>query len=78
MPDQWQYQILAKIMERHPIIFVTRRELEARITAMKLEYADSLEHAFARAREIKGEDASVTVIPDGVSIVIENKFNDGL
>lgn len=78
VPDQWQYQILAKIMERHPIIFVTRRELEARITAMKLEYADSLEHAFARAREIKGEDASVTVIPDGVSIVIENKFNDGL
>ena len=61
-----------------PIIFVTRRELEARITAMKLEYADSLEHAFARAREIKGEDASVTVIPDGVSIVIENQFKDGL
>lgn len=73
VPDQWQYQILARIMEKHPIIFVTRSDLRSEITDMKFEYADSLEHAFARAKEIKGENAAVTVIPNGVSIVVEKK-----
>ncbi len=72
VPDQWQYQILARIMEKHRIIFVTEQKLRSEITDMKFEYADTLEHAFARAKEIKGKDAAVTVIPNGVSIVIEN------
>ena len=74
VPDQWQYQILARIMEKHRIIFVTEQKLRSEITDMKFEYADTLEHAFARAKEIKGKDAAVTVIPNGVSIVIENGF----
>lgn len=74
VPDQWQYQILAKIMERHHIIFVTEPEMKEKITDMKMEYSDSLEHAFARAKELKGEDASVTVIPNGISLVLHSSF----
>lgn len=74
VPDQWQYQILARIMEKHPVIFVTRPELKEAITAMKMEYAPSLEEAFKRAKEMKGDDSSVTVIPNGISLVIRRKY----
>lgn len=70
VPDQWQYQIQARIMEKHHIIFVTRPELRQIITDMKMEYAPDLTKAFARARELKGEKASVTVIPNGISLII--------
>lgn len=74
VPDQWQYQILVKIMEKHPILFVAKPELETVINEMKFEYCASLEAAYKRAREIKGEDASVTVIPNGIALVVEKAF----
>ncbi|OUO93017.1 nickel-dependent lactate racemase [Cloacibacillus sp. An23] len=71
VPDQWQYQILARILEKHHVYFVTRPELEKEITAMKMEYAPSLEEAYARARALRGASARVTVIPNGVSLIIK-------
>lgn len=71
IPDQWQYQILARIMEKHRVIFVTRPELKQAITEMKMEYAPSLADAYERAGKLKGEKASVTVIPNGISLIIE-------
>lgn len=70
VPDQWQYQILARILEKHRVIFVTRPELAQAVEEMKMEYAPSLGQAYAMARASKGPDASVTVIPDGVSLIV--------
>lgn len=72
VPDQWQYQILARIMEKHHVIFVTRPELKEEITAMKMEYSESLESAFERAIERKGKNAAITIIPNGISLIIKN------
>lgn len=71
VPDQWQYQILARIIERHHVLFVTNPALKTEIGEMKMEYAATLEDAYRRARELKGGGAWLTVIPDGVSVVVE-------
>ena len=69
--DQWQTQILARIMKEHRVIFVTRPEIKGLIMDMKLGYAESLDEAVAAARSDFGSDASFTVIPNGVSVIIE-------
>lgn len=68
--DQWQAQIQARIQDAHTVIFVTRPELRHMIEDMKMIYAATPDEAFAMAKEIRGDDASVTVIPDGVSVII--------
>ena len=71
VPDQWQYQILARILEKHHVYFVARKEMEEAVNAMKMEFAPSLEEAYARARALKGASARVAVIPNGVSLIIK-------
>ena len=71
VPDQWQYQILARILEKHHVYFVARKEMEEAVNAMKMEYAPSLEEAYARARALKGASSCVAVIPNGVSLIIK-------
>lgn len=69
VPDQWQYQILCRILEKHRVILVTHPELRRVTEEMKLEYAGSLEEAIllAKARE---EGKHTVIIPDGVSTMI--------
>lgn len=69
--DQWESQILARIMAKHRVIFVSQADMRPVIEAMKLYYAADIDQALAMAREWKGQDASVTVIPNGVSVVID-------
>jgi len=38
---------------------------------MKMHYAPTLEEALTMARIWQGENAAVTIIPDGVSVVVE-------
>lgn len=71
-PDQWQYQILARILRKHRVIFVTRPELETCVKEMKMMYARTIDDAMEMAEEIKGRAARATVVPDGVSLVIED------
>lgn len=71
VPDQWQYQILARILEKHHVYFVARKEMEEAVNAMKMEYAPTLEEAYVRARALKGASSSVAVIPNGVSLIIK-------
>ncbi|HWQ06733.1 MAG TPA: nickel-dependent lactate racemase [Feifaniaceae bacterium] len=72
IPDQWQSQILARILKRHTVIFVTRSELAETIRQMKMHYAPSLDEALKKARALKGANASLTVIPNGVSMIVRS------
>ena len=65
--DQWQTQILCRVLKDHRVILVSRPGMEQYIKEMKMEYAPDLETAL----EMAGE-GSVTVIPDGVSVCICN------
>ncbi|WHH56810.1 nickel-dependent lactate racemase [Petroclostridium sp. X23] len=69
-PDQWQYQILARILSKHTVILVSDCCIPSIITDMKMKYAATMEEAVSMAREIKGNDASFVIIPDGVSVIV--------
>ncbi len=71
MPDQWQYQILARILKNFHVIMVTRDCDHQIIRNMGMKAASTLNEALDLAFEITGKDASVSVIPDGVSVIVE-------
>lgn len=71
LPDQWESQILARILMFHSVVFVTGPELRQTIRDMKMEFAATLDEALRLARRVKGDDADVTVIPNGVSVIIK-------
>jgi len=71
IPDQWESQILARILMKHHVIFVSRPEMEVTLREMKLDYAPDLASAMAKAKAIKGENASVTLIPNGISVMVK-------
>ena len=68
VPDQWESQILARILMHHPVIFVSRPEMKEMIEEMKMHYAPTLDEAVSMAKSWGLE--SVTVIPNGVSVVV--------
>ena len=70
IPDQWQTQILARILMKHRVILVSRKELAETIREMKMDYAETLEEALAMARETVGEGGTVTAIPNGISVIV--------
>jgi nickel-dependent lactate racemase len=71
VPDQWEFQILARILDRFKVILVTDQCDPGMVRAMHMEHALTTEDALAMAFEIKGRDAKITVIPDGVSVIVE-------
>lgn len=70
IPDQWESQILCRILMKHRVIYVSRPQMEKTLREMKLDYAPDLETAMAMARQEKGENATVTLIPNGISVVV--------
>ena len=72
IPDQWESQILARILMKHRVIFVSRPEMEVTLREMKLDYAPDLDTAIAMARQDRGESASVTIIPNGISVMVKH------
>ncbi len=68
--DQWEAQILARILLKTTCIFVTGAENRELIEAMHMRWAPDADTALAEAFEIAGRDAMVTVIPDGVGVIL--------
>ncbi len=71
IPDQWESQILARILIKHKVILVTDQCDPKMIEDMYMIHASTVEEALQKAREIKGEDARITIIPDGVSVIVK-------
>ena len=65
LPDQWQYQILCRILEKHRVLFVTDPSLRQAITDMKMTWCHSLEQAVSLALQAHPSGHAV-IIPDGV------------
>lgn len=71
IPDQWESQILARILIKHKVILVTDQCDPKMVTDMHMLHAYTLQEALEMAYEIKGRDATVTVVPDGVSVIVK-------
>jgi len=69
-PDQWESQILARILRKHPVIMVTRPELKKTVGEMKMLYAATVDEAVSLAESVAGPVKTVNVIPNGVSVIV--------
>ncbi len=69
-PDQWCSQILARIVRKHKVIFVADPAQKEMIEGLKMIYAPDLDTAYKMACGLKGKDASLTCIPNGISVVV--------
>lgn len=72
LPDQWCAQIWCRIVRKYKVLFVADKAQEQLIRDLKVEYFETLDEAYARARELKGPDATLTCIPNGVSVVVKD------
>lgn len=70
IPDQWEAQILARVLSRANVILVTDKCDPGLVRDIKLRHAFSLEEAMEMTRDIAGEDAGIVVIPDGVGVIV--------
>ena len=68
IPEQWCPQIYARILHKHRMILVSQLDDET-VRACNMIPAKSVDDALQIALEMKGADASVVVIPDGVSVL---------
>lgn len=71
VPDQWEFQILARILDKFTVIMVTDECDPQMIKNMHMKHAYNFDEALNLAYEIKGKDAKVVVIPDGVSVIVK-------
>lgn len=70
IPDQWEAQILCRILLKHKVIMVTGAP-ESMVRDMQMDYAKSVEEAIKMADAYLGkQEAGITVIPDGVSVIV--------
>ncbi len=73
LPDQWQTQILLRILSKATVIFVSDAPDEM-IEKMHMIPAHSIADALAAAKHLlRNDKPSITAIPDGVSLVVEDK-----
>ena len=68
IPDQWESQILARILIKYKVIFVSCQEMKNTIEEMKMTYASTLNEAIELAKKWGGK--SLTIIPNGISVII--------
>ncbi len=68
--DQWQAQILARVMQKAFCIFVSPEENRHLLEGMHMGWAPTLDAALDMATARMGADSTVTVIPDGVGVIV--------
>ncbi len=71
VPDQWTSQILARILVNHHVIIVSDLVQPHLVTDMHMTLAKSLDDALALTYQREGKDAKVTVIPDGLGVIVK-------
>lgn len=70
IPEQWVSQIFLGVMRKHRVILVTSNIDPELVKKANFIPAATADEALGIAFSIKGKDARVVVIPDGVSVVI--------
>ena len=69
VPDQWESQILCRILSRFRVVLVSQCEPDL-VRAMKMHPASDLEEALRIAEALLGHPGTVTAIPEGISTII--------
>jgi nickel-dependent lactate racemase len=69
-PDQWESQMLARILSEHTVILVTDMCDPEIIENIHMLHTYTVKEALNKAYDILGKDAKVTVIPDGAGVIV--------
>jgi nickel-dependent lactate racemase len=69
--DQWEAQILARVLCKATCFFVTGPENRALVEAMHMRWAPDADTALRQATALLGENTQVAVIPDGVGVIVK-------
>ena len=69
VPDQWESQILARILSKFQVVLVSEVDADL-VRAMKMHPARDLQEALALAEALLGYPGTVTVIPEGISTIV--------
>jgi nickel-dependent lactate racemase len=72
LPDQWEAQILARILKKCTVIMVTNQCDPQVVRGMHMLQAPDIDTALAMARKKVGENADIVVIPDGISVIVND------
>lgn len=71
VPDQWQTQILLRILMKTKVIYISNMP-DDKVEEMHMIPAHSLEEAIGMAKTLLGrEEVKITAIPDGVSVIVK-------
>ena len=71
--EQWSAQVFSRIMKKHTIILVTANISPEIIRKANFIPATTPDEALELAYSLKGSDAKVVVVPDGVAVIIGNR-----
>ena len=69
LADQWESQILARILNKHHVVLVSRAD-PALVTSMQMHPAADIPQALAIAESLLGHPGCITVIPEGISTIV--------
>ena len=69
VPDQWESQILARILSRFHVVLISEADPEL-VKAMKMHPAKDIAEALSVAEILLGYKSSITVIPEGISTIV--------
>ena len=69
VPDQWQTQILLRILGHASVVYVSEMPDDV-VEKMHMIPAHSLAEAIEKAKCLVGEAAKIAAIPDGVSVMV--------
>ena len=69
VPDQWQSQVLLRVLMHANVIYISQME-DSVVRQMHMHPAHSIDEALAMAKKmLEKEDVSIVAIPDGISIM---------
>lgn len=68
-PDQWQSQILARILMKCSVILISKCDPQL-VEDMHMIPAKNFEDAIEKAEQITGKDSDITFIPEGISSIL--------
>lgn len=69
--DQWESQILARILSRHEVLYVADPSAKQILEDMHIRFVPTLQEALDIAVKEKGENAKIAVIPEGISVIVK-------
>lgn len=68
--EQWCVQVYVRVLKKHKVILVTTYLDRETVERANMIHASSMDEALEKAYALKGRDAKVVVIPDGISVFV--------